>query len=67
VTARPPSLPAARPTRRLSTAPPVRLAIRRAVAPSPPAVLDDLPAALCAVEVVGSSAAAYDALLAGVP
>jgi len=51
----------------LASGTPVLLAIKPAVAPSPPAVLDDLPAALCAVEVVGSSAAAYDALLAGVP
>jgi transposase len=44
---------------------PVLLAIKPTVEAPPPVALDDLPAALRAVEVVGSSAAAYDVLLGG--
>jgi hypothetical protein len=43
---------------------PVLLAIKLASEP-PPVTLDELPPALRAIEVVGSSAAAYDALLGG--
>ncbi len=43
---------------------PVLLAIMSAVEP-PPVTLDELPAALRAIEVVGSTVAAYDALLGG--
>jgi hypothetical protein len=42
---------------------PVLLAIKPAVEPPPPVSLDELPASLRAIEVVGSTAAAYDALL----
>jgi transposase len=44
---------------------PVLLAIKPTVEAPLPVVLDDLPAALRAVEVVGSTAAAYDVLLGG--
>lgn len=44
---------------------PVLLAIKPAVEPPPPVALEELPAALRAIEVVGSNAAAYDALLGG--
>lgn len=44
---------------------PVLLAIKPAVASPPPVSLDELPVALRAIEVVGSTAAAYDALLGG--
>jgi hypothetical protein len=43
---------------------PVLLAIKPAVE-APPATLDELPVALRGIEVVGSTAAAYDALLGG--
>jgi hypothetical protein len=43
---------------------PVLLAIKPAVE-APPVILDELPAALRGIEVVGSTAAAYDALLGG--
>jgi transposase len=44
---------------------PVLLAIKPAIESPPPVALDELPAALRAIEVVGSSAAEYDALLGG--
>ena len=44
---------------------PVLLAIKPAVEAPPPVAVDELPAALRAIEVVGSTAAAYDVLLGG--
>ena len=44
---------------------PILLAIKPAVESPPPVALDDLPASLRAIEVVGSTAAAYDVLLGG--
>jgi hypothetical protein len=43
----------------------VLLAIRPAVESPPPVAADELPTALRAIEVVGSTAAAYDVLLGG--
>jgi transposase len=44
---------------------PVLLAIKPAVESSPPVAVDELPAVLRGIEVVSSTAAAYDALLGG--